>query len=353
MAANKNRFFPLFLALIVIFTLACNMVSEPAALTTTADPTHTSIPFTPTLQHPTHTPTSVPVVNCSDAVTNILNSIDTGEKAEDLRGGPDTERKNDFYTLSTYKVSENKITWSSDNPAPEDLTELQKEGAVHQEVWDYFTKLIPESQLDMLSEYIIATDGEQKLLAAVRQTDTSPLRWALIVDIADTANSKELTYTLIHEFAHLLTLNSKQVNPSQAIFDNLGDEQVYAHEALRCERYFTYEGCSRPDSYIDSYYENYWSDIYNEWHEARQTSNDKQFYKNMNEFYHKYQDRFVTDYAVVNPMEDIAESFSFFILAPKPAGNSIEEKKILFFYGFPELVGLRSEIRDRVCKLNP
>jgi hypothetical protein len=52
---------------------------------------------------------------------------------------------------------------------------------------------------------------------------------------------------------------------------------------------------------------------------------------------------------VTNPEEDIAESWSFFILSPKPAGNTIAEQKILFFYNYSELVQLRNEILNNLC----
>ncbi len=45
--------------------------------------------------------------------------------------------------------------------------------------------------------------------------------------------------------------------------------------------------------------------------------------------------------------EDIAESWTHFVLQPKPAGDTVSEKKVLFFYDFPELVELREEIVAR------
>jgi hypothetical protein len=69
----------------------------------------------------------------------------------------------------------------------------------------------------------------------------------------------------------------------------------------------------------------------------------------LDDFYDTYQDQFLTDYAPTGPAEDIAESWSFFILSPKPELTSIASEKILFFYEYPELVQLRMEILDRIC----
>ena len=69
----------------------------------------------------------------------------------------------------------------------------------------------------------------------------------------------------------------------------------------------------------------------------------------LDDFYKIYQDQFLTDYAATSPLEDIAESWAFFVLSPKPELNSIANEKILFFYEYPELVALRQEILDRLC----
>ena len=352
MKTRKKQPTLLLATLLILGSLACNAVANlgNTPTPTVPPPTITPLPPSPTAV----LPTSTPIINCTEVFSNVLASvIPDGKAAEELRGRPDGEEKNDFYPLVIYQVSGEKITWLSDEPAPNELTKFQEQKDVHQKIWDYYANLIPRDQRTMLGEFAIVTDGKDKLLAAVRQTEKSPYNWVLVVDIADITNSRELTYTLIHEFAHLLTLNSRQVTPSKAVFDNPGNQQIYTHESLRCEQYFSNEGCSQPDSYLNSFYAEFWADIYDEWEETHQSYNSEQHYENLNDFYHKYQDRFVTDYAVVNPVEDIAESFSFFILSPKPAGDSIAEKKILFFHNFPELTKLRNEIQNRICSLNP
>ena len=348
----------LFATLLIFVGLACNAATNLGnpPTPTNRPPTITPLPPSLTALPPTSTSTSTPVpaINCAEELSNVLASvIPDGNAATELRGRPDGEEKNDFYPISVYRVSGEKITLLSDEPVPNDLVKFQEQKDLHQKVWDYYVNLIPKDQRSMLGEFVIITDGKDKLLAAVQQTNKNLNSWALEVDIADTADPKELTYTLIHEYAHLLTLNSKQVTPSRAVFDNPGDQQIYSHKSLRCDQYFSNEGCSQPDSYLNSFYTEFWTDIYDEWSEIHQTRNNEQFYDDLNDFYHKYQNRFVTDYAVVNPVEDIAESISFFILSPKPTGDSIAEKKILFFNDFPELTKLRNEIQKRICSLNP
>ena len=69
----------------------------------------------------------------------------------------------------------------------------------------------------------------------------------------------------------------------------------------------------------------------------------------LEDFYNTYQDQFLTDYAPTSPAEDIAESWAFFVLSPKPEMNSIANEKILFFYEYPELVQLRAQILNQIC----
>lgn len=70
----------------------------------------------------------------------------------------------------------------------------------------------------------------------------------------------------------------------------------------------------------------------------------------LDEFYANHREQFVSPYAATNPREDIAESWTEFILRPKPSGTSIADQKVLFFYEFPELVQAREEIIQGVCQ---
>jgi hypothetical protein len=94
-------------------------------------------------------------------------------------------------------------------------------------------------------------------------------------------------------------------------------------------------------------------DKYEEWNAVDSINDDLLYYERLNKFYEKYQDQFVSDYAAANPGEDIAESWTYFILAPKPHGSTIAEQKILFFYEYPELVDLRQQILTNLCNAYP
>jgi hypothetical protein len=250
-------------------------------------------------------------------------------------------------TIITYDVEGNVLS----NPEPaevsEDLNAYQNDTATHHKIWSYFASLIPVENRAFVSEFVVFTDGPEEGMAAVEQDIDNPRQWILAVDILDAENTEELTYTLIHEYGHLLTLNPEQVPPNIELFNEPEDEDLYQIAEDACSTYFTGEGCSLSNSYIHSFYSRYWDDLYEEWLYADSQEDDDAYYQALDDFYFKYEDRFVSDYAPTNPGEDIAESWTHFVLHAKPAGNSEAEQKILFFYDYPELVQLRAAIISR------
>ena len=246
--------------------------------------------------------------------------------------------------LVTYDIDGNLIVNPIESTVSDDLLAYQKDIDTHQKIWVYYANLIPPEQRSTLTNFVIFTDGPDEVMAAVEQDDTDPQKWVLAVDIADAGNPQELTYTLIHEFGHLLTLNSSQVEPDTELFEDPENEALYDQAASACPQYFPGEGCSEPGSYINLFFQRFWADLFDEWDEINYVEDDDEYYELLDNFYGEHQDQFVTDYAATNPGEDIAESWTYFVLQPKPAGNSVSEEKVLFFYEFPELVELREQI---------
>ena len=259
------------------------------------------------------------------------------------------EGEDETIYIATYQVSGDEISDPYFESVPADLQDEQDDLAAHQQIWDYFTALIPLEYRPTIAEFSVTTDGVDNVLAAVAQTYDDPNLWGLEVDIADTADYYYLSFTLVHEFAHLLTLAPDQVPPSMAIFNNPDDNDIYLEEVSACSTFFPGEGCSNPDSYINAFYEEFWVDIYDEWNEINLIEDEDEYYTALDEFYYKYEDQFLTDYSATHPAEDIAEAFGFFVFAEKPNGDTVAEQKILFFYQYPELVELRESILANLC----
>lgn len=207
--------------------------------------------------------------------------------------------------------------------------------AKHQIMWEHFAKMLDKDQRRWITEFVVFDGGGELLgyVEPINGNDLSQWRFALAIDVAyvdgEFDKDGEYTYTLIHEYAHILTLNETQIDAN----------------ANACSTYQNQEGCTYPDSYMNQFQQRFWSDIMAEFEEA---------YDNYEEdaFYEKYQDHFVTDYAATNPEEDIAEVFTYFVTKDNmPQGGTIADEKVRSMYDYPELVQLRSSMRQGVSAL--
>ncbi len=346
----SNRRFSILIVAVALFiaTAACICIpyvpiqpvtpTQPSAITESATPTATE----------TATPSPTPQIICPNLLADMLTASE-GSDAPSKSPRRRLPVLQNEQTLITYQVEGDQLSNPELDPVPQSLRPYQQDTATQYAIWDYFTAIIPADQREIVNQYIVFTDGREDILAAVEQDDYDPALWSLDVDILDASDKKALGATLLHEFGHLLTLNTSQVLTDMSVYDNPDDQQVYDQAAAACPQYFVAEGCSLPDSYINSFYQRFWPDIYAQWKQINAIEDDDARDQHLYDFYRAHRDQFVTDYAVTSPEEDIAESWMFFLLTPKPAGATIAEQKILFFYDWPELAGLRSEIIGRVC----
>ena len=211
--------------------------------------------------------------------------------------------------------------------------------AAYQAIWDRFVQLIPADEREMVALFELYSDGRDGILAAVAPLEGDPTLWLLSVDPADVGDAEELDATLIHEFAHLLTLNDSQV-------PGIDEADFFALDRAEqsCSTYFPGEGCANADSYIHLFVERFWTNLLDEFGDLEELDDDA-YWDAVDEITERYGDHFVTEYAMTNPAEDIAETFAIFVLEDRPTGNTVAEQKLLFLYDFPELVTLRDEIR--------
>lgn len=289
---------------------------------------------------------------CSIAMTEIIASAQ-GD-VYNMANIPDDYVEPETHYLAVYSVEGDAITEPTFESVPNDLKDEQKDTALQNTAWDVFTALIPSQDRQMVVQYNVFTDGYSNTLAAVDQNHTDPSQWILEIDIADLEDKDALLFTLIHEYAHLLTLNASQVIPDQEIVDDPTNLSLQEKKAAACPTYFTGTGCSYTDSYINMFYNRFWVDIDDEWRKIdalQYGTDDTLYFDGLYSFYKSHQDQFVDDYSTTHPAEDIAESFAYFVFAPKPTGNSIKEQKIAFFYEYPELIQLRKDILSGACSL--
>lgn len=348
---RSHSVFKLFLWTLpfLLSTLACHAATRLIIPDTPIPPTATAtITLTATVPPPTATPTFVAA--CPSLLANIMKTA-TSEQ-------PDTERKihigrlkdaHELRYMVTYTVKDDKLANRDEIYIPKDFQEDLDSRADHEKIWDYFVALVPAEQRNFVTEFSAISDGRNNILGAVSRTDDDPVKWGLRVDVVDANDPLQLTYTLMHEFGHLLTLKASQVAFDKSVYYNPDSQGYYDRAFAACHQYFADDGCSAPESYINTFFNRYWSTFYSEWQEVHKEKGKASYYSDLHMFYKKYSDQFVTEYAATSPEEDIAESWAFFILSPKPESNSIANEKILFFYEYPELIQLRQEILNRVC----
>lgn len=249
------------LSLLVFASLACVTAerivfgeAEPVAPVTEAE----TVPPVPDDPQPapaqpdeSYAESDCPDGDCVVACMEGLDSILYPSTANALRGRALASEAEEV-TLVSYTVSGDELLYPEINPdVPSRWRSLQENSDAHQNLWRYYTALIPAEQRTYLNEFVVYTDGRDEGLAAVSQSLTDPARWDLMVDILDAEEPQYLTFTLIHEFGHLLTLNADQIEPNWQVFNNPDDPDIFYEESLKCPNYFAYEGCTNPDSYLN------------------------------------------------------------------------------------------------------
>ncbi len=242
----------------------------------------------------------------------------------------DNESHGESKILAWYKVSGDSIS----------LIDWQ-DSVKAKQVWEAFSTLIPLSARWDFHKYFVVDDENSDTAAHVEQDSDDNTKWNMTVNLdsvyVDGEIDSEWYATLIHEFAHVLTLNKTQVR-YVPVTDN---EDILQRFEQNCQWNFLQEWCLDEDAYLDDFIDIFWPDpVYLE--------------KVRNEEINAYdgnESKFITDYAATNPWEDIAESFTYFVLKTKQTSDTVANKKLNFFYSYPALDTLRKQIRIRLEKL--
>jgi len=249
------------------------------------------------------TPVPTAITTCEGLLKNVHSAYSANKNIK-------TDKK---YILNVYQVEGDQISGMEKGMVPTNLLKFQDDLESQILIWDYFASIIPPEQRRSLTEYRIFTDGSGNIagyadikLSSKNESATETM--ALEVDLAGYQDLNSINDTLVHEFGHMLTLNNRQIDIKT--------------DPTRCLFYTTAGQCSFGDSYLNRFFEQFRK---REPDEERETGTP-------------------------DLREEIADSWTNFVMEPRPTGNRLSAQKILFFYNFPELVSLRSAIRGRICK---
>ena len=233
---------------------------------------------------------------------------------------------------------------------------------LHQELWDIYKIITPNQILSKITYFIIHSDdyGGEWAAYVIRDYD-SPLNTLIIVDPADMIPSgikldkQFYISTMIHENGHILSLNSEQGNNDSSTEVGVKGKQIMLKKHAECapNYYNDMAGCLYDDSYLNKFFQRFWTEIYPEHRWSWEFKTYDEFLDATDSFYYKYEHHFVSSYAGDNPDEDFAESFTAFVLKEKPSQStdSIPEQKILFFYEYPELIEMRDFTRNGIATI--
>lgn len=231
-----------------------------------------------------------------------------GEQAD---GEIYTEEDEDLGIVEVYTVEPD----ASLSPTADETTES---------VWDMFVRIVtPEVAGSVIRDFRVGESESSDTLAYVIQTD-DPAQWTLVVNLAYASDEDLLLSTLIHEYAHILSLSPGQTDP----------------DSWSCDTLQLDEGCAVPDSALWEFDQEFWAGYGSDAPDPGNADADIAY-----EFYLAHEDDFVSDYAATNVVEDFAESFMTFVLEPEPDSDTMVARKLLFFWDRPEYLAIRDHVR--------
>jgi hypothetical protein len=302
---------------------------------------------------------------CSDAVAEAATTVPSATEWEYLR---DPKQKNfadevfsrdpfeDEDLLKVYKVQNARLyedkEWiynESGKLVDIDYKRFSKKAFADDEyrIWEIFNGIAgKEFSKKYVARYVTFRDPNTSLLGQVKKVRRQEPGWILGVNVNGTdfgsaSWKRDMTIVLLHEYAHILTLNKSQVKFSEA--KNLKCTSGYTPTV-------TVLGCAYKASYAAGFINKFWTrEDYAHAGKVASESNGKKSQKVIDAYYKKHNQSFVTAYATTKPEEDMAETFVDFILQKKPAAAlTKKDQKILYFYTFPELVTMRTKIRASI-----
>lgn len=190
-------------------------------------------------------------------------------------------------------------------------------------LWDQMTALLGPAAFEEFTRFQVFSDGAGETMAYVSALDADGARWEIGVDPEDAADDAVFIETVLHEYAHYLTLNHRQVRYTR-------------HQTV--DTYNEAGMVSEKGSYLNDFVQRFWTGYLDDCLVSADTYN----------FALRHYDHFVSGYASTNPSEDISECFAYFVLRDPPEGGGVWKEKLDFFYEYPEFTALRAELRENL-----
>ena len=236
-------------------------------------------------------------------------------------------------------------------------------------LWNQVTQVLPTPQTDKyIGNFYVFRNRKEDTLAYTQGVDGST-KFILGENEPNhlATDLREQYLTVVHEFMHMVVMN-QFVGPQiydesgkgllsdlrsvagvlQSIFgveEEAPQSQAQPSEpsddltetsaaAIACDGIAEDEGCYPKGSLYNEFTRKFW------------TKADLQAERD-SDFYARNKSRFVTEYAITTPHEDMSESFSYWVIA-EGKGKTVSDAKQRFFGRYPKLVALKEHIRRAV-----
>lgn len=175
-------------------------------------------------------------------------------------------------------------------------------------VWEIVDAVWPTSQRDALAQLSVVREEPRGLVGVVHPSVTGG--WILSLDVADLDDPELVEETIVHELSHVVTLDG-DVFTFGAVEDCSG-----ARIAL---------GCAEAGSILAAFADRFWP----------------------GDTPRPDADAYVNDYAATGAHEDLAETFTAWVLGWPVEGPEVAAK-IDLLAADPELAALATALRDRL-----
>jgi hypothetical protein len=194
-------------------------------------------------------------------------------------------------------------------------------------------------------EYTIQIDDTQNSAPAQtskkQQANTFELTFQSRYFIENnTFNRDFIKKVLIHEFMHVLSLQNSEFKEFNQVDFQPTIKSDYDLNQSKCEpNYFNTDGCLDENSYLSKFYKKFWTgDLKSEYNQIQSIDDKQEFNQKLNDWGQKYKDSFVSQNAFSSPEEDLAESFSVWVLDyDTDKQTPTQKEKINFFDDYPVL----------------
>jgi hypothetical protein len=188
--------------------------------------------------------------------------------------------KPDTQQVQSLEASSGTYTYSDGDFTPTGMSQDEKKYASI-----FLTIATKEFANLYLQQITFFNDPNDDVSASVAQNEDNPIKWNLEINMAFSDDENEMIMTLVHEYAHIFSLNTKQVDGTVS---------------GSCPALQIAEGCAKPTGLINSFQTEFWQGL------GASPENEE-----FGAFYQGRESDFVSEYAGTNVIEDFAETFSY------------------------------------------